>query len=158
MHTSTPMLGTGFAKAACRRTVWIASFFLLTACPQWVFVWVAPMSTAQDLRFEFGGKLGENSERSIGIFRLSECSGTKMLDTSNGNGKVLWEIAADSGAIDLSELSYGATPPGFSTRTKPAHVSPGCYHVRTSGGATAAFVVGSDGQIKEITQKATNHM
>ena len=60
----------------------------------------------------------------------------------------MWTIAADGSRTMPDTVVYGRSIPGFSVRSGPEPLAPGCYTAVVSGARPLTFDVTSDGMVK----------
>lgn len=114
-----------------------------TGCPQRTAVWVREGSTASNLVLQFGTDRRKLGGADIGVIRVYECGGS-----STGLG-AMWVVGPQGGTAELRELTYGLTPPGFTSDQGPQPLEPKCYRVDVSGTGKTEFVVDSAGRVSE---------
>jgi hypothetical protein len=113
----------------------------LAACPQKTAAWIAPGSTASDLTFLFGHDRGR--ERRLSTFiRVDRCD---QIAQGGHGGKSMWMVQ-----IDTARITYGETGPGAWAESPARPLTPGCYHVMTTGTGKLVFSVGPDGAVTEL--------
>jgi hypothetical protein len=120
---------------------------LLTAitsgCPQELAVWIEPGSTVQRLTFGVAQSRGGPPVADLKAFEVNRCASRGVDETT------VWLIEAASEAPKPTRITYGTVPAGFTLRTGPQPIVPGCYRVHVSGSGALRFAVDADGRLHE---------
>lgn len=67
-----------------------------------------------------------------------------------GSGRPVWIVGTGGvNAAPPSRIVYGSPPRGYANREGPGQLTPGCYHVFTSGGGSTHLLVREDGTVVE---------
>lgn len=103
-------------------------------------VGLLPTSTATHVTF----KLATSTEPLYGL-TVVPCGGSVPV----------WEFGTGGGnAVRPDTIVYGVLPKGYTLRSGPAPLTPGCYRVIVSGPAQMQFRVGADGTVAALGRPA----
>ena len=80
----------------------------------------------------------------IGKIVVSACDASNNVPRPEN---IVWHVLANDGPNPLSEITYGGNASGFRTVVAAKPLSPGCYIVDTSAGASYEFIVSQNGAI-----------
>ena len=119
---------------------------VLSACPQRGHVWIAPGSTASNLRFLIGSRRGSPGGVALGVLRVDHC-GTRW----GSQTEAVWVTWTDSGSTTgVKEIVYGEVPLGWSESHPAPALTPGCYEAGIAASpGIVEFDVDSAGQVHE---------
>ena len=135
--------------ARTRAGLVLSGLVVLTACPMDVHVSVRNGSTMQNLTFVVSrGTRGGPTE--LPLFFVESCSAI-----FSGPSDEYWRIEASANPTPISELTFGQTPEGYTTKTAPRPLNPNACYAAVFGGAEEVyFATDASGQVSEISQEA----
>ena len=133
-----------------RNPVLLVLFALaLAACPMKSAIWIVPGSTRD--HFEFGISDKRLGDRAIqwGGLAVSDCR-TNANETTQKRYWVLERNPKFWNGNWPNRITYGDTPADFTTTLGPEPLKPGCYEASILGTGYVAFLIDSDGAVREL--------